>query len=373
MSPLGNLIQSLKDHKRKVSGTIEEKVNELGGALGSLNLEGAPSTHTPAGVQSNPQFPGGFRPGYSTSSSGHSHSNSHSSNSGRPAAQNGGQSPSFPVPTQYSHIPSSSSTPPPVPPKQQTSKTLEYALASIHAVPYPAPQIPVVVPLDGLRPYHPPARPYSDPEVPRYQDAHPPVASTSNLPPSTPKRPTHQAPTPASVPSKSSSTKTNDDPPSPSRGRRRNSSTSSLPAKLPSKNGAVQCSGVTKSGSQCKNMVKDSAALGVLDPEEGETMKRFCHIHTDQIKKSAAYLSNNVAAPFESKCGTGLSEQSLTTSLAFIPEYLNAQTQVQLKTAMLEKVTDADKAGYIYIYEVQGSLPLFRSPFRDLLIHEIRS
>ncbi|KAK7689078.1 hypothetical protein QCA50_007769 [Cerrena zonata] len=83
-------------------------------------------------------------------------------------------------------------------------------------------------------------------------------------------------------------------------------------------------------------MVKDSAALGTLDPVVLQTMKRYCHIHTDQIKKSAGYLSNNVVAPFET----------------FIPETLDSQTQVQLKTAMVEKLSDADKAGYIYIYEV---------------------
>lgn len=58
-------------------------------------------------------------------------------------------------------------------------------------------------------------------------------------------------------------------------------------------------------------MVKDSAALGTLDPDEHETMKRYCHIHTDQIKKSGGYLSNNVQAPFDSRYRLTLVKSSL--------------------------------------------------------------
>lgn len=324
MPSLTSFIQSLKDHKNKVPETIEEQVNKLGSKFGGLVVASEPETptHKPsATTQPASHFSGGFHPTYSTDSSNQPRPNTLAHNGGRPS-NSPAQTPAFPVPAQYPTSPGPLPRPPSMSSHkrhdsgtQEISNTLMYAMQGILATPYPAiVDTPIAtIPPNRLQAPYPPSRPYSDPAVPRYQDAQLSSTPPSRPPPSTPQRPHYQAPPPATVPSKSnSSTKTDSSSNSPSRGRRRNSSTSSLPSTLTSKNGAVRCSGVTKSGSQCKNMVKDSAALGALDPDEHETMKRYCHIHTDQIKKSGGYLSNNVQAPFDSRYRLTLVKSSLT-------------------------------------------------------------
>lgn len=339
MPSLTSLFRSSKEKEsKKKNPTIEEQVNSLGKRFGAVHVTEtpipAPRVHQ---RYSDSQFPGGFHPAVAATLN----SGAHYGVRPNPSLVPADSSAAFPVPAQY---PGSLPRPPamPIPHRensrsQEISMTLQYAMQGIQAQRYPGlVNTPTTTqPSSYLHAPPLPTRPHSDPEIPRYQDNGLSTPSKTRPPPSTPQRPNVLPSSPATVPSKPAPSTKSDA--TPIRRRRRNSSTSSLPASLNGKSGAVRCSGVTKTGAQCKNMVKDSAALGTLDPEEQETMKRYCHIHTDQIKKSAGYLGNNVEAPFEN----------------FIPDSLESQTQVQLKTAMVEKLTDADREGYIYIYEVQ--------------------
>ncbi|TFK88782.1 hypothetical protein K466DRAFT_488222 [Polyporus arcularius HHB13444] len=205
---------------------------------------------------------------------------------------------------------------------------MRYALAD-NSVPPPPPK-------DHLRP---PTltRPHSD------SDAFP---SSGHLQPATPQRPhlqqaPHSAPakpalsgpdtsrlSPAQTPTKrprASST-----PPSPT------ASTSSSSTKGEQK---VQCSGTTKLDKRCTRMVTITAPLSRLN---GEDLPHYCHQHINTA-------FDDVKFPSHKDAGVWIDFND------WIPEYLQKETQDQLRKEMRTKHSVADVPGYIYAFEIDDT------------------
>jgi hypothetical protein len=74
--------------------------------------------------------------------------------------------------------------------------------------------------------------------------------------------------------------------------RRRAASEPPSPS-TPSKNGTVQCSGVTKAGKQCTRQIKSAPALSASHPDA--QIERFCHQHSKELLGVAGFYSHKVA------------------------------------------------------------------------------
>lgn len=152
---------------------------------------------------------------------------------------------------------------------QQQSLTMQHALG-------PLPSL-------GLMPFDPqtpPSRPYS----------------ASVLPP-----PSYRSP----------STNASSSPPgagTPSRPRA--SSEPLSPSTTLSKNGTVQCSGVTKAGKQCSRQVKSGSALSTVNP--GAQMERFCHQHAKELLGVVGFYSHKIPDTYINFQGKTI-VQTLTT------------------------------------------------------------
>ncbi|RDX52714.1 hypothetical protein OH76DRAFT_1344772 [Lentinus brumalis] len=204
---------------------------------------------------------------------------------------------------------------------------MRYALAD-NSVPTPPPKDHLRLPTL--------TRPHSD------SDAFP---SSGHLQPATPQRPhlqqaPHSAPakpalsgpdtsrlSPAQTPTKrprASST-----PPSPT------ASTSSSSTKGEQK---VQCSGTTKLDKRCTRMVTITAPLSRLN---GEDLPHYCHQHINTA-------FDDVKFPSHKDAGVWVDFND------WIPEYLQKETQDQLRKEMRTKHSVADVPGYIYAFEIDG-------------------
>ncbi|KAF8305545.1 hypothetical protein DL93DRAFT_2089479 [Clavulina sp. PMI_390] len=129
-------------------------------------------------------------------------------------------------------------------------------------------------------------------------------------------------------------------PATPPRGR-----ASSVPPSSPTTpsrtyDGAVQCSGVTKTGKRCTRAVKSPHPYTQATPAQDGDIERFCHQHLKDVLSSSGFYSRatpNKWVEFDD----------------WIPDYLTADTKVALRTEMEKPASAADVPGYIYCYEIR--------------------
>ena len=56
--------------------------------------------------------------------------------------------------------------------------------------------------------------------------------------------------------------------------------------------GTVTCSGTTKNGEPCKNIVKRPTALGRADSDADKEIERYCHVHMKEVLKPTGFQSS---------------------------------------------------------------------------------
>ncbi|TBU45851.1 hypothetical protein BD309DRAFT_989230 [Dichomitus squalens] len=98
----------------------------------------------------------------------------------------------------------------------------------------------------------------------------------------------------------------------------------------------VQCSGITKADKRCTRMVPVSVPLARLN---GEDLPHYCHQHLKAAfsdKKFYSHKDPSVEVYYD----------------AWIPEYLQEDTQDLLREEMRLKHSPADVEGYIYAFEI---------------------
>jgi len=137
--------------------------------------------------------------------------------------------------------------PMPVPDGQTQSLTMQHALAA-----------PLHFGLTPPGPQTPPSRPVSTSALP------PSLSSSASSKPAVKVTPIRR--------------RAASEPPSPS---------------TPSKNGTVQCSGVTKAGKRCSRQIKSALALSASHPDA--QIERFCHQHSKELLGVAGFYSHKVA------------------------------------------------------------------------------
>lgn len=180
-------------------------------------------------------------------------------------------------------------------------------------------------------------------DVPTFSRTHPPTPPRL-APPTPPTRP-HSGP--ASAHPSSSRTNHDDQEPAPSPprrpARRRATSVPVSPSTSSSGDGLTQCSGVTKAGKRCTRQVKVGTALSDIDPDA--QIERFCHQHTKEILGPSGFYSRKTGRDwikFED----------------WIPDYVQLDTQAALRSEMERARSQSDVPGYIYTFEIRGSLSL---------------
>ena len=111
-------------------------------------------------------------------------------------------------------------------------------------------------------------------------------------------------------------------------------------------------------------MVKTGHTV-LLESEDanGSTLlPRFCFQHTKEIMSPSGYYSrkNGEWVKFEGNLQLQLLSFFSLFTLFFkdwIPPYLQATTQVSLRIEMEKVRSQSDVSGYIYTFEIRGSLP----------------
>ncbi|KAH9948105.1 hypothetical protein B0H21DRAFT_690647 [Amylocystis lapponica] len=184
-------------------------------------------------------------------------------------------------------------------------------------------------PPHGLRPPAPDVamRPHSDPSVP----LRPPS------PPATPRRPAPPVHAPNSAPSKSISARGGPaslQPAPPSRQR-----SASVP---PPNETTVQCSGTTRSDARCQKRVRVRTPLARLGADADAELPQYCHQHAKKVLQPTCFRLRVV-----------VHGRDKVEFKDWIPEYLQAATQANLRVEMERPLSDADVDGYIYAFEIR--------------------
>ncbi|OBZ75630.1 hypothetical protein A0H81_04824 [Grifola frondosa] len=214
----------------------------------------------------------------------------------------GAGSVSFPVPAVYGSPGPLPRPPGPVMPVPQLSQTMQRALNGSPSRVKQSLRPPVAVAM---------TRPHSDSSV---------------FSPSTPHRP-HAVHAPSSAPAKPPSSHASP-PVTPTRRPRASSTTAT-----------VQCSGITRAGKRCARPVKVGRAFVRADQDVDEEPQRYCFQHTKDLLKPSGF--------YTVKDGTWI------TFGDWIPEYLQPETQLLLRTEMDKARSDFDVNGYIYTFEIR--------------------
>ncbi|KAG8970852.1 hypothetical protein FRC03_000069 [Tulasnella sp. 419] len=127
----------------------------------------------------------------------------------------------------------------------------------------------------------------------------------------------------------------------PTKARRRAESTPPSPT-TPSAAGSdvntTQCSGIAKTtGKRCTRLVKAPPPISFLAPED--QTPRFCYQHAGEILKVTGFHSRvtGIYVEFDN----------------WIPEHLQPDTKVLLRSEMEKPISAADEDGYIYCFELR--------------------
>ncbi|KZT11610.1 uncharacterized protein LAESUDRAFT_741045 [Laetiporus sulphureus 93-53] len=245
----------------------------------------------------------------------------------RPPARHGMPGPRPAPPTLVS-------MPTPRPAKHPMSRTMQHAVSDSPA-------------RDHAQTNHKtsPPPPLFKPVPPAPSRTKPPPANAAQHP-TTPKRP-HQIQTPGSAHPKEKASRPPPVQAQPTGRPRSQSSPPSPTASLPVTSVTreiLQCRGTTKAGARCKRMLHVPAAHQD-DPE----FEVYCPAHvSDRLKPSSFPTKDNRWVKFEE----------------WIPTYLNTLTQANLRDVMQQPISDADRPGYIYMFEIrdpdQPGLVLFK-------------
>ncbi|KAF5324933.1 hypothetical protein D9611_004587 [Ephemerocybe angulata] len=273
-------------------------------SFNALNVASPP----PRPPMNDPGFIGGFHPSYVTEESG----------------------PPRPTRPNYSAPPSTMPMPFGTYPPDQQSLTMQMALdPSVNMPPRPTsnPSKPTASKPSSSTPYlSQPSKPANGRPAALVSGSSTP-SSPPAKPPVTPTKPRPSKGTAGQTPTRISS-------PEPS---------TSAPSTPSGKAGQVQCSGTTKAGKQCTRFVKAAPALDqVTDEDYGELnppLERFCFQHTKELlSPSGCYARKNGEwVEFE----------------AWIPSYLQTETQLALRIEMERSRSQSDVDGYIYTFEIR--------------------
>lgn len=139
----------------------------------------------------------------------------------------------------------------------------------------------------------------------------------------------------------------------------------------PSSSTSVRCAGFTKTGQPCKRQVKAAAPVYRLGESMGEPERRFCKDHVRSVCAAKGFYWRGRAdtadkwidfdgEPVPNNDGfPGVHETFPRDSpTAWIPADVDEQTKTLLRLTMESPLTDKECAGYIYVYELRGELPM---------------
>jgi hypothetical protein len=143
--------------------------------------------------------------------------------------------------------------------------------------------------------------------------------------------------------------------------------TSSTPTSSISKT-TRQCAGMTKAGKQCSRQVKSGPALSrVYDNEDPAGIDKFCFQHVGELLQPSGYYARKSEQWVDFDCNPyRLLLLLCAHCLLFadwIPHYLQQDTQVALRVEMEKSRSKSDVPGYIYTFEIRGTLALLLTDF----------
>ncbi|KAF8078060.1 hypothetical protein FPV67DRAFT_1463957 [Lyophyllum atratum] len=119
---------------------------------------------------------------------------------------------------------------------------------------------------------------------------------------------------------------------------------SSTPVNSLASSSRQQCAGVTKAGKRCTRLVKSGTAFlqAQNDAEDGDSpVEVFCFQHTKELLGPSGYYAR--------KDGKWVDFEE------WIPSHLQADTQVALRVEMEKARSQSDVPGYIYTFEIRDT------------------